>query len=102
ILTRFKNPHVHDEIDRVGREPKRKLAVNDRLVGPCNMASKHGLSEDSLLKGVAAAFLYWVYVEMDGEKSEEDVKKLVTETTEWKSDDGRIEKVMKNYMELQK
>ncbi|RPA72338.1 mannitol-1-phosphate 5-dehydrogenase [Ascobolus immersus RN42] len=102
ILSRFKNPHVVDEIDRVGREPKRKLAVNDRLIGPCNMAAKYGLPVDHLLRGVAAAFLYWVHAEMEEDKSEEEVRKLVVETTEWKGDDERVGRVIENYRELER
>lgn len=102
ILLRFKNPYVHDEIDRVGRDPKRKLATGDRLIGPCNMATGFGMEVDALLKGVAAAFIYWVYAEMGKEKSEQDVRKLVLETTEWKENDSRVEKVMQNYLQLQK
>lgn len=34
ILRRFSNPFLRDECDRVGREPLRKLAPNDRLILP--------------------------------------------------------------------
>lgn len=58
ILGRFANPYLVDEIDRVGREPIRKLGPNDRLVKPLLGTIEYGLSNNTLLKGIAAAFFY--------------------------------------------
>lgn len=41
-LRRFMNPYLKDEPKRVGREPKRKLSVNDRLLRPALLAIKAG------------------------------------------------------------
>uniref|UniRef100_UPI00356A783F mannitol-1-phosphate 5-dehydrogenase n=1 Tax=Psychromonas sp. TaxID=1884585 RepID=UPI00356A783F len=58
ILGRFANPYLRDEVDRVGRQPIRKLSENDRLIKPLNGTLEYGLPNAHLIKGIAAAFLY--------------------------------------------
>ena len=58
IIGRFANPYLHDEIDRVGRQPIRKLGENDRLVKPLLGTIEYATANDMLLKGIAAAFKY--------------------------------------------
>jgi mannitol-1-phosphate 5-dehydrogenase len=58
VLARFANPKLHDDVVRVGRQPLRKLAKGDRLLGPTVMAREYGLPIDHLARGIAAAFLF--------------------------------------------
>ena len=58
ILGRFANPYLRDEIDRVGRQPIRKLGANERLVKPLLGTIEYGTENSTLLKGIAAAFKY--------------------------------------------
>ena len=58
ILARFENPHLKDEVFRVGREPLRKLSFNDRLIKPLRGTLDYELKNESLVKGIAAAMKY--------------------------------------------
>lgn len=57
-LKRFANAALPDPIVRVVREPKRKLAANDRLVKPAMLALEVGVTPSHLAMAVAAALLY--------------------------------------------
>ncbi|BCK08970.1 Mannitol-1-phosphate 5-dehydrogenase [Vibrio cholerae] len=58
ILSRFANPYLVDEVDRVGRQPLRKLGANDRLIKPLLGTIEYDLPNSMLLKGIAAALKY--------------------------------------------
>jgi len=58
ILGRFANPYLRDEVERVGRQPIRKLSANDRLIKPLNGTLEYSLPNEHLIKGIAAAFLF--------------------------------------------
>ncbi|MGR5510046.1 mannitol-1-phosphate 5-dehydrogenase [Vibrio diabolicus] len=58
ILGRFANPYLVDEVDRVGRQPIRKLGANDRLVKPLLGTIEYGTENQTFLKGIAAALKY--------------------------------------------
>ena len=58
ILKRFQNPFLKDECDRVGREPGRKLAANDRIILPMMTAKNFGLPYDKLLLACGGALRY--------------------------------------------
>ena len=54
LLYRFTNKALADTVARVGKDTKRKLSSNDRLIGAINLAEKHGLPCEFLCIGVAA------------------------------------------------
>ncbi len=58
IFSRFHNPHLKDEVDRVGREPIRKLSPMDRLIKPLTTTFRYGLPVDHLIFGAAAALRF--------------------------------------------
>lgn len=58
IVERFRNPHLTDEVVRVGRSPLRKLAPNDRLVRPARLARELGLASAHLTEAIAAALKF--------------------------------------------
>ena len=55
ILERFRNPALPDTVQRVGRQPLRKLSRHERLIGPAAEAAQRGLSAEALLRVVGAA-----------------------------------------------
>jgi mannitol-1-phosphate 5-dehydrogenase len=44
LLSRMTNPHLGDTVERVGRDVRRKLGWNDRLVGTIRMALRAGIA----------------------------------------------------------
>ena len=58
IFRRFQNPHLKDEVQRVGREPLRKLAAGDRLIKPLVTTASYNLPVDHMIFGAAAALRF--------------------------------------------
>jgi mannitol-1-phosphate 5-dehydrogenase len=58
ILQRFANPHLPDTVDRVGRQPLRKLSRSERLVGPAAELADRGVRPQHLLATVEAALSF--------------------------------------------
>ena len=58
IFARLSNPYLADEVERVGREPLRKLDPADRLIKPLATADSYGLPVDHLIFGAAAALRF--------------------------------------------
>ncbi len=55
LFERMVNPWLADEIVRVGRDPLRKLAWDDRLIGAMRAALRAGIAPRRLALGAAAA-----------------------------------------------
>ena len=55
LLVRFQNRHLGDTCERVGRDVKRKLAVDDRLLGAVALCNRHQLPTEPIKRGVMAA-----------------------------------------------
>jgi mannitol-1-phosphate 5-dehydrogenase len=58
ILDRYVEPALADPVARVAREPRRKLAPDDRLIGPGVTCLAAGLAPDALAQATAAALAY--------------------------------------------
>ena len=54
LIERFENKLLGDTVERVGKDTKRKLAENDRLVGTLLLCEKHGIKADCILAAIAA------------------------------------------------
>jgi len=57
-LQRFKNVLLFDPISRVAREPFRKLALNERLIGSAQLCISCGILPENIMLGIMAAFCY--------------------------------------------
>src|SRR5208282_6112870 len=55
LLARMVNPFLHDSVERVGRDPQRKLGWDDRLVGTIRVALDQGITPSRYAFGAAAA-----------------------------------------------
>jgi mannitol-1-phosphate 5-dehydrogenase len=55
LLARMTNPFLADTVERVGRDPERKLGWDDRLVGTMRLALGQGLTPRRYAIGAAAA-----------------------------------------------
>jgi len=58
ILGRFANPYLPDTVDRVGRQPLRKLSRSERLIGPAAELAAFGQRPEHLLATVEAAMSF--------------------------------------------
>ena len=58
IIERFENAGLDDSIQRVGRDPRRKLGCDERLVGAAQMAANAGISPEYLGLATAAALCF--------------------------------------------
>lgn len=58
IADRFENAAVQDPVARVGRDPLRKLAGDDRLIGAARLAAAAGVTPTHLCTAAAAALCF--------------------------------------------
>ena len=105
VFSRFTNPKLHDDVERVGRQPLRKLSKGDRLLGPMAMARAYGLPIDHLARGIAAAFLFDVKsdpqsTEMIGRINEIGIERAVAEYTGFEEGSEVHHKIITAYKEL--
>lgn len=58
LLYRFTNVALADTVARVGKDTKRKLGCNDRLIGALKLCEKHGIDAGYICIGIAAGLLF--------------------------------------------
>lgn len=58
ILARFSNPRLPDTVERVGRQPLRKLGRNERFISPAAQLADRGIAPVALLGAVGAALRF--------------------------------------------
>lgn len=57
LLARMTNPYLRDSVERVGRDPARKLGWEDRLIGTMRVALEQGIQPWRYGVGAAAALV---------------------------------------------
>lgn len=101
ILKRFRNPYLKDEVQRVGRQPLRKLSFNERLIKPLRGTEEYGLANENLINGIVAAMKY-ENIEDEEAKTlhaklmSKELREVVKEITSLESD-GLIDKIVDKY-----
>ncbi len=58
IISRFENPFIVDDVNRVARTPIRKLGYDERFIRPIRELKERQLSYQNLLKTIAFVFNY--------------------------------------------
>lgn len=74
LLERFTNKMLGDTVFRLGRDPMRKLAAEDRLTGAANLACKCGVKPVHLAWGIAAALFFDPQEDQSAQKLQEIIK----------------------------
>lgn len=69
------NQDMHDSISRIAYDPIRKLAQNDRLSGPIQIAEKNKVRHSNLDKAVAYGFKYFDKEDSNSVKLQQQIKK---------------------------
>ncbi|KAF8505112.1 mannitol-1-phosphate 5-dehydrogenase [Hysterangium stoloniferum] len=97
-LDRFRNPNVVDNVKRVGRQPLRELAKNDRLLGPVYTAREYRLPIDNLARGIAAAMSYEndedeQAAELKNEIEQQGVRNVIKKLTGFNEDSEEFKKI---------
>ncbi|NQX29602.1 mannitol-1-phosphate 5-dehydrogenase [Microbacteriaceae bacterium VKM Ac-2854] len=85
-LGRFANPYLTDTVDRVGRQPLRKLSRHERFIGPAAELAERGHTPEGLLAAIGAALQFDVpedpqSVEMKQKRAQLSPEQFVTEVT---------------------
>ncbi|NQX11949.1 mannitol-1-phosphate 5-dehydrogenase [Microbacteriaceae bacterium VKM Ac-2855] len=57
-LKRFANPYLTDTVDRVGRQPLRKLSRHERFIAPAAELAERGHTPSGLLAAIGAALRF--------------------------------------------
>ncbi len=104
IWLRFRNPHLSDRVERVGRNPIRKLGYNDRLVKPARLLLDRGYEPQALVQGIVAALAFDVSEDEESVRlqkmlSENGVELTIVEVTGLKRDDELVKRIVKSEME---
>lgn len=105
ILGRFANPHLVDEIERVGRQPLRKLGAEDRLIKPLLGTLEYGLPHAALVEGIAAALCYHnaadpQAVELQGWIAQDGVSQALSRVTGLAVDAAVVGEIVERYQAL--
>jgi len=58
VVANLTNPLLEDTLERLGKDPIRKLAPRDRLVGPARLCKLHGILPWYITRAIARAFFF--------------------------------------------
>lgn len=107
FVKRMTTPGLSDPVERVGREPIRKLAANDRIIGPALQCEAYKLANDHLLHGAAYGFHFQnpddqQAVEIQTSIEQNGIKKTVAKYTQQPVDSRIVAVISDNYEQISK
>lgn len=105
-ITRITDSGLGDTIARICKGPQRKLAAQERLIGPARLAARHGLAYDNLALAIAAALLYYDDNDLQSKIMQniiasEGVDKILTDVCGLLPYEALAQKVKYNWARLQ-
>ncbi|MFO7916624.1 MAG: mannitol-1-phosphate 5-dehydrogenase [Anaerolineae bacterium] len=107
LLARCANRALADPIQRLARDPLRKLAPSDRLVGAARMAEAAGIEPLNLAWGIAGALAYdasddTIAVELQERIAQNGAKVILKSVCEIDPQESLGRAVLKRYHKLEK
>jgi mannitol-1-phosphate 5-dehydrogenase len=102
IMSRFENPALADPVERVGRDPLRKLGARDRLIAPTRAALAYGEDPVFLVKGIVAALHFndpndEAAVTLSNLLKQEGLKAVLLQVCELTEDEPLFLRIMKEF-----
>lgn len=101
ILKRFENKYLNDDVERVGRQPIRKLGKNERLIKPLLGTVEYGTENDKLIEGIVYALKFdgsdEETVKLQAELKEKNIKDVLNEISENVIPEQILEKIVEKY-----
>jgi mannitol-1-phosphate 5-dehydrogenase len=76
---RFANPDLTDTVERVGRQPLRKLGRNERFIGPAAQLVERGMQPVALLRAIGAALRFDVAEDQESQELKARLAELSAE-----------------------
>ena len=106
LLERFANRELGDTVQRLARDPIRKLRAEDRIVGAARLVESTGVKMEGLPFGIAAALLYRdpddpSAMELQGKINDNGVEETMNEICEIKPEEPLGSAVLSAYEQLQ-
>ncbi len=75
LIYRFQNKALGDTVARVGKDTKRKLGGNDRLIGALKLCEKHNLNAEYICIGIASG----LWFDPEGDDSSKELSAFAKE-----------------------
>ncbi len=79
LLKRMTNPYLSDTIQRAGRDPVRKLSLDDRIFGTINVALQQNVEPENMTLGAAAGLDFLLNSDQKNQLPQNLKKNTVTE-----------------------
>jgi mannitol-1-phosphate 5-dehydrogenase len=105
LLGRLPGDAFVDGLDRVCREPLRKIGPQERLIGPINLCVKHGLPMEHLCRAVAVVMSTFMpgdpqYVQLKAMLADGGPEKVLREVCQLAPEHPAHELILREYRQL--